>query len=81
MPRAKLGTVFGVLLREHRQALGLSQETVAAKAGVHPTHVGLVERGQRTPTLDVAAALAQAVGRSLSELVREAEQWARRQSS
>ena len=79
MRRAKLGAAFGLLLREHRQALGLSQEDVAGKAGVHPTHVGLVERGQRTPSLDVAAGLAQAVGLSLSDLVREAEQRVRRE--
>lgn len=78
MRRTKLGAVFGVLLREHRKALGMSQEDVAEKAGVHPTHVGLVERGQRTPSLDVASALAEAVGRSLSDLVREAEHRARR---
>ena len=73
MARKKLGAAFGLVLRDHRKSRGLSQERLAEKAGVHPTHVGLVERGERNPSLDVAASLAAALGLSLSEMVKEAE--------
>jgi len=78
MPRRKLSSAFSAVLRDHRKARGLSQEALAARAGVHPTYVGLVERGKRNPSLDVAASFAEAVGLTLAEMVREAEHRARR---
>jgi len=53
--------------------LGLSQEWVAEKADVHPTYIGLIERGKRKPTLDVAERTSQAVGLKLSKMISEAE--------
>jgi len=73
MARRRLAGTFGRVLREHRKAQGFSQEKLAERAGVHPTHVGLVERGERNPTLDVAASLAEALGMRLSDMIREAE--------
>jgi len=52
----------------------LSQEQLAEEADIHPTYVGLVERGLRNPSLAVAERLASALGVKLSELVRETEQ-------
>ena len=46
---------------------------LAASAGLHRTYVGLVERGLRNATIDAGTAMAQAVGRTLSQLIREAE--------
>jgi transcriptional regulator with XRE-family HTH domain len=46
-----------------------SQEELAAKAGIHRTHVGFIERAERTPGLDVLAKLAAALEMSISELV------------
>lgn len=73
MRRRKLGKAFGLLLRDLRKSRGLSQEKLAERAGIHATHVGLIERGERNPSLDVAASLAEALGMKLSELLREAE--------
>ena len=61
------------VIRERRLKLGLSQEALAAKAKVHRTYVGMIERGERSPTCDVAYKLARALGVSLSSLIREAE--------
>ena len=73
MRRPTLSTQFGQLLKKRREELGLSQEALASRARVHRTYVGLVERGLRNTSLDVASRLAEAVGRRLSEIVREAE--------
>ncbi len=71
--RKRLSVAFGTVLQKHRTAAGLSQEALAASAGLHRTYVGLVERGLRNATIDAGAAMAQAVGRTLSQLIREAE--------
>jgi len=68
-----LSSTFGKVIRRHRIAAGLSQEALAHEAGVHPTYVSMVERGQRRPTIEVGDLLARALGTTLSELVREAE--------
>jgi transcriptional regulator with XRE-family HTH domain len=73
MPRRGLSLTFGKLIRKYRLALHLSQEVLAEKAEVHPTYIGLLERGLRTPGLEVAHRIAQALGKNLSELIAEAE--------
>ncbi len=69
-----LSSAFGVVLKKHREANHLSQEALAERADIHPTHVSLIERFQRNASLDVADALATGVGMHLSELIREAEE-------
>lgn len=59
---------FGKRVRELRQAKGLSQEELAFKAGVHRTYLGGIERGERNPSLRNIAAIAKALGVTLSEL-------------
>ncbi len=66
-------THFAQVLRELREARGLSQDQLAEKAGVHRTHVSLIERGERCPSLKVADHLAAALGMSLSDMVAVAE--------
>ena len=53
---------FGENLRARRQALGLSQDRVAALAGLDQKAVSDVEVGARNATFDVLQRLAQAVG-------------------
>jgi transcriptional regulator with XRE-family HTH domain len=45
----------------------------AEAAGIHHTYVGLLEHGERKPTIDVADRLAKALGVKLSTLISEAE--------
>ena len=59
---------FGKRVRALRLAKGLSQEEFAFKAGVHRTYMGGIERGERNPALKNIAAIASALGISLSEL-------------
>jgi transcriptional regulator with XRE-family HTH domain len=65
----KLRAVFATNLREARQAVGLSQESLADKAGLHRTYVGSVERAERNISIDNIERLATALGLSASELL------------
>jgi transcriptional regulator with XRE-family HTH domain len=53
MPESKseAARVFGERVRENRQRLGISQETLAQLAEVHWTFIGQVERGTRNLSL------------------------------
>ena len=42
---------FGQSVQQHRKALGLSQEQLADKAGVHRTYIGMIERAEKNVTL------------------------------
>ena len=59
---------FGERVRKLRQSKGLSQEDLAFKAGMHRTYLGGIERGERNPSLRNIAAIAKALGVTLSEL-------------
>jgi len=61
---------FGDRVRQLRMVRDLSQEELAYKAGVHRTYLGGIERGERNPSLRNIAAIADALGISLSELFR-----------
>jgi transcriptional regulator with XRE-family HTH domain len=66
----KIEVQFGERVREVRRARGLSQEELAFKAGMHRTPLGGIERGERNPALKNIAAIAKALGLTLSELFR-----------
>jgi transcriptional regulator with XRE-family HTH domain len=77
VPRQGLSATFGPLVKKYRLAKKLSQEALAEKADVHPTYIGLLERGQRVPGIDVAERIANALGLKLSLLVAQAERRAK----
>lgn len=52
---------------------GMSQEKLAERAGLHPTYIGMIERGTRNATLDVAARIAKALKIDLPKLVEETQ--------
>jgi transcriptional regulator with XRE-family HTH domain len=58
---------------ELRHAEGLTLEDLADRTGLHRTGIGLVERGERSLTLNSAARLAAAFGMRLSDLIAHAE--------
>lgn len=62
---------FGRAVRARRVGAALTQERLAELSGLHPTYVGMIERGVRNPTLDVAARLARALKVSLPKLIEE----------
>jgi transcriptional regulator with XRE-family HTH domain len=78
MPKVEITVAFAAVLRKHRAAKGISQERLAEKADIHPTHVGLIERSLRNPSLKVCKAIADALGLPLTQMITEAEQICRR---
>jgi len=62
---------FGRAVRKRRQELGLSQEELADRAGIHRTYVGDVERGERNIALQNIEKLAKALDVSISTLFAE----------
>jgi transcriptional regulator with XRE-family HTH domain len=62
---------FGTIARRLREAAGLSQEELAAKAGIHRTYIGGIERGERNPTLLMIHRLAKALGTKPGQLFEQ----------
>jgi len=52
---------FGKKVREERDKLGLSQEELAGRAGVHRTYVGMIERAEKNITLENIERIAKAL--------------------
>jgi len=65
---------FGNLIRRRRHAVGLGQEALADKATLHRTHVSLIERGKRMPSILVMKKLAAALETTMADLMRELEE-------
>lgn len=61
----------GAILRRLREDAGLSQEELADRADIHRTYVGMVERGEKNPTLESLWVILHALGVSWAEFGRE----------
>jgi transcriptional regulator with XRE-family HTH domain len=61
--------LFGRNLKRVREARGLSQEDLMARADVHRTQVSKYERGETEPQLEIIARLAMALGVSIDSLI------------
>ena len=59
---------IGERLRSYRNQNGWSQEELAERAGLHPTYIGQLERGEKNATLDSISKVAVALNISLSQL-------------
>ena len=60
---------FGTRLRQVRKKKAVSQEKLAADAGLHRTYVSSVERGERNISLVNIERLAVALGVRMRELI------------
>lgn len=64
---------LGRTISQLRESLGLSQEDLAGRAGIHRTYVSQLERGIKSPTLGVLIKIAKALDTKPSLLVRAFE--------
>ena len=60
------------LLRKERERQQLSKYAVAQRSGVSESMVGLIERGLRSPSLELILRLADGVGADLPEIIKKA---------
>jgi transcriptional regulator with XRE-family HTH domain len=67
-------TVLGEILYEHRIALGLTQQELADYADIQRTYISDIERGRRNVTVFVLTRIAVALGITLVQLFRMAEE-------
>ncbi len=66
-----LRRLFGRRVREVRTRLGLTQQELGRRAGMHPAYVGGVERGERNITLEAVERLARALAVAPADLMLE----------
>ena len=62
---------FGEKLRQERMKLGMSQEELAARAGVHRTYIGMIERAEKNITLENIEKVCKALNVSLGEFFED----------
>jgi len=72
-PRSGPERAFGSVLREIREAAGLSQMDVFVKFGIDRTVLSALERGLQSPTLRTIVRFSQAYRISPSDLMRRTE--------
>jgi transcriptional regulator with XRE-family HTH domain len=65
---------LGCEIRQRRCRLGVSQEALAARCGVHRTYMGALERGERNVSLEIISKVSDGLGISVSELFFAAEE-------
>lgn len=66
--------VIGDELRKAREATALTQEQLAFKAGVSRNYVSLLERNEKSPTVQVLLRLCKAMGVKASRIISKIEQ-------
>jgi transcriptional regulator with XRE-family HTH domain len=61
---------FGARIKMLRQEKGLTQEQFAKKCGLHKNYIGMIERGERNPSLLNIEVIAKGLEISISDLMR-----------
>jgi transcriptional regulator with XRE-family HTH domain len=59
-------------MQAERESQGLSLQQLGALSGVSRTAIGMIEKGERSPSLVICLRVADALGINLGELVAEA---------
>jgi len=64
---------LGKVIKENRESLEYSMTELAYMANISIPYVSLIESGDRLASFDIALRIAEALGMSLSDLIKEAE--------
>ena len=73
MRHKDMAKAFATVLRRRRAQRKITQEVLAERADIASKMVSLIERNQRNPSLNVADSIAQGLGISLAQMIKEAE--------
>ena len=69
-----IATTVGKRLRSYRTGQGLSQEKLAERAGLHPTYIGQVERGEKNLTIESLEKITSALDVSMASIFEKIEE-------
>lgn len=61
--------IFGQNVAKLRNERKLSQESLADRCGLHRTYIGIIERGEKSPTLNTIRKIAAGLDVSLKDLL------------
>lgn len=61
---------FGLRLKGLRQERGLTQEQLAKLCGLHKNYIGMIERGERNPSLINIDIIAKGLEISIADLMK-----------
>jgi len=70
----KISIVFGQILKKYRTQRGFSQERLGFESGYHRTYISLLERGQKSPSLNTIFKLAESLNVTPSEMILRVEE-------
>ena len=70
--KTKFTSGLGEAIKEGRSALGISQEELAKRSGLHRTYVSDIERGTRNPTVGSIQRIARGLQMTVAKLFQEA---------
>lgn len=76
-----LVAALGLAIQGRRKELGLSQQDLAGKAGLHRTYVSEIERRSRNLSIKILVRLALALQSSPAQLMHDAEEIAETQAT
>ena len=65
---------FGKQIRKERLKQKLTQEELAAKAGVHRTYIGMIERAEKNITLENIEKIARALNLKIEDIFKKMSQ-------
>ena len=61
------------VIAQLRRDAKISQEELAHRAGIHRTYVSQIERGLKSPTLQILIQIANALDTSASQIIKDVE--------
>lgn len=64
-------TTIGKNIRKYRKRKGITQEVLAEMVGVSSNYMGILERGEKTPSLETFIIIANALGVSADMLLTD----------
>lgn len=70
MEKKEILVRFGNRVREERLKLEISQEELAARAGVHRTYIGMIERAEKNITLENIEKISKALSVPIDYLLK-----------